>query len=51
MAIDLAAMMPPEVFRARTEGLVHEFREAPKAKGAERLKLPVRWRGSGATRL
>jgi hypothetical protein len=38
MAIDVAAMMmPPDVFRARMEGLVREFREAPKAKGAERL--------------
>jgi ureidoglycolate dehydrogenase (NAD+) len=40
MAIDVAAMMPPEVFQARMEGFVREIREAPKAKGAERIYLP-----------
>ena len=40
MAIDVAAMMPPETFQARMEGFVREIREAPKAKGAERIYLP-----------
>ena len=40
MAIDVAAMMPPQVFQARMEGFVREIRDAPKAKGAERIYLP-----------
>jgi ureidoglycolate dehydrogenase (NAD+) len=40
MALDVAAMMPPEVFQARMEGFIREIREAPKAKGADRIYLP-----------
>ena len=40
IAIDVAAMMPLETFQARMEGFVREIREAPKAKGAERIYLP-----------
>lgn len=40
IAIDVGAMMPPEVFRARMDGFVREIREAPKAKGADRIYLP-----------
>jgi ureidoglycolate dehydrogenase (NAD+) len=40
LAVDVAAMMPPQVFQARMEGFVREIRDAPKAKGAERIYLP-----------
>ncbi|HUX19224.1 MAG TPA: Ldh family oxidoreductase [Acidithiobacillus sp.] len=40
MALDVAAMMPPEIFQARMEGFIREIREAPKAMGAERIFLP-----------
>jgi ureidoglycolate dehydrogenase (NAD+) len=40
MALDVAAMMPPEIFQARMEGFIREIREAPKAMGAERIYLP-----------
>jgi LDH2 family malate/lactate/ureidoglycolate dehydrogenase len=40
MAIDIAAMMPPDAFRARMEGFIEEIRSAPKAKGADRIYLP-----------
>jgi ureidoglycolate dehydrogenase (NAD+) len=40
MALDVAAMMPPEVFQARMEGFIREIHEAPKAKGADRIYLP-----------
>ncbi len=40
MAVDVAAMMPPEVFQARMEGFIRELRGAPKAKGADRIYLP-----------
>jgi ureidoglycolate dehydrogenase (NAD+) len=40
IAIDLGAMMPPDLFAARMEGFVGGIREAPKAKGAERIYLP-----------
>lgn len=40
IAIDVAAMMPLQVFEDRMEGLIREIREAPKAKGAERIYLP-----------
>ncbi len=40
LAIDVPAMMPPQIFQARMEGFVREIRSAPKAKGAERIYLP-----------
>jgi LDH2 family malate/lactate/ureidoglycolate dehydrogenase len=40
MAIDIAAMMPLQMFKDRMDGLIREIREAPKAKGADRIYLP-----------
>ena len=40
IALDVAAMMPPETFAARMDGFVREIREAPKAKGVDRIYLP-----------
>ncbi len=40
IAIDVAAMMSLQVFKDRMDGLIREIREAPKAKGAERIYLP-----------
>ena len=40
IAIDVAALMPVEAFKRRVDGLAREIREAPKARGAERIYLP-----------
>jgi len=40
LAIDVAALMPVEAFKRRVDGLAREIREAPKARGAERIYLP-----------
>jgi len=47
IAIDIAAIDTLPLFGERMDGLVHEIREAPKAKGAERIYLPARWSGNG----
>ncbi len=48
MALDVAAMMPPEIFQARMESFVREIREVPKSRG--RVHLPARGDGMGAVR-
>ena len=40
IAINVGAMMPTEVFEQRMAQTVKEIREAPKAKGSERIWLP-----------
>ena len=40
LAIDVAALMPVEVFKRRVDALAQEIREAPKARGAGRIYLP-----------
>jgi ureidoglycolate dehydrogenase (NAD+) len=40
IAVDLAAMMPPDLFAARMDSLARGIRESPKATGAERIYLP-----------
>lgn len=40
IAIDLAAMMPADQFRHRTEGLVDEIHNAPRAEGSSRIYVP-----------
>ena len=40
LAVDVAALMPVEAFKRRVDGLAREIREAPKARGAERIYLP-----------
>ena len=40
LAVNVAAMMPIEVFKGRVEGLAREIHDAPKARGADRIYLP-----------
>ncbi len=40
IAIDVAAMMPIEQFRARVDELIERMRGAPKAAGIERIYVP-----------
>ena len=40
IAIDVAAMMPLDLFSGRMDGMVDEIHAAPKAQGAERIYLP-----------
>ena len=40
LAVDVAALMPIAVFKQRVDGLAREIREAPKARGVERIYLP-----------
>ena len=40
IAIHVGAMMPIEQFKERMDRLIREIREAPKAKGADRIYLP-----------
>jgi LDH2 family malate/lactate/ureidoglycolate dehydrogenase len=40
VAIDIGAMMPVVEFKARMDGMIREIREAPKAKGSDRIYLP-----------
>jgi LDH2 family malate/lactate/ureidoglycolate dehydrogenase len=40
IAIDVGAIMPLDLFRARVDGLVREIHAAPKATGSERVYLP-----------
>ncbi|NLG26543.1 MAG: Ldh family oxidoreductase, partial [Chloroflexi bacterium] len=40
IAIDVNSLMPLAQFGARVDGLVAEIRNAPKAKGAQRIYLP-----------
>lgn len=40
IAVDVAAMMPLQIFQERMDGLVREIREAPIADGANRIYLP-----------
>ena len=40
IAIDVGAIMPLDLFRARVDGLVREIHAAPKAAGSERIYLP-----------
>ncbi len=40
IAIDIAALMPVDIFQQRADALVREIRTAPRAPGAERIYLP-----------
>jgi ureidoglycolate dehydrogenase (NAD+) len=40
IALDVGAMMPPDLFAARMAGMARSIREAPRAKGADRIYLP-----------
>jgi len=40
IAIDIGAIMPIDQFKGRMDRLIREIREAPKAKGSERIYLP-----------
>jgi LDH2 family malate/lactate/ureidoglycolate dehydrogenase len=40
LAIDVAAFMPLPAFEQRIDALMREIREAPRARGAERIYLP-----------
>jgi len=40
IAIDICAMMPGEKFKQRTDQMIQEIHDLPKAKGAERIFLP-----------
>ena len=40
MAIDVGAIMPLEQFKARMDRLIRGIRNAPKAKGSDRIYLP-----------
>ncbi len=45
LAIDIAALMPMDVFQERMDQMIREIRNAPKAKGADRIYLPgeIEW--------
>lgn len=49
MAIDVGKMMPIELFKSRIDRMIREIREAPRAKGAERIYLPgeMEWERCG----
>lgn len=40
IAIDIAAMMPPEKFTQRMENLVQEIHDSPRADGVDRIYVP-----------
>ena len=40
IAIDIAAMMPVELFKQRMDAMIRRIKESPKAKGSERIYLP-----------
>lgn len=40
MAINIAAMMPVELFKRRMDVMIRRIRESPKAKGSDRIYLP-----------
>lgn len=40
IVIDVGKMMPVELFKARIDRMIREIREAPKAKGCDRIYLP-----------
>jgi len=40
MAIDVGAMIPIDAFKARMDRMIREIRQAPKAKGSDRIYLP-----------
>jgi LDH2 family malate/lactate/ureidoglycolate dehydrogenase len=40
VAIDIGAMMPIDTFRQRVTQTIQEIRQAPKARGAERIYIP-----------
>ena len=40
IALDVGAMMPPDVFAARMDAMIRSIRSAPKAVGADRIYLP-----------
>ena len=45
IAIDVAQMMPLDVFKSRMDGMIREIKSAPLAKNAERIYLPgeIEW--------
>jgi len=45
LAMDVGAMMPIETFKGRVDKMIRDIRQAPKAKGAERIYLPgeIEW--------
>jgi ureidoglycolate dehydrogenase (NAD+) len=40
LAIDVAAIMPLQTFKDRIDRMIREIKDAPRAKGAERIYLP-----------
>jgi ureidoglycolate dehydrogenase (NAD+) len=40
IAIDVGAMMPPDLFTRRVQALIRGIKDSPKAKGSERIYLP-----------
>ena len=40
IAINVPAMMPADLFKQRMDHMIREIKNAPKAKGAERIYLP-----------
>ena len=40
IAIDIGAMMPLDVFKARMDAMIQEIKKAPKAVGVDRIYLP-----------
>ena len=40
VAVDVAAIMPLDEFKARIDGLIRSIKESPKAKGSQRIYLP-----------
>ena len=40
IAIDVPTIMPIETFKARMDRMIHDIRNAPKAKGSDRIYLP-----------
>jgi len=40
LAVNVGAMMPIEMFKRRVDQMIRDMRQAPKAKGAERIYVP-----------
>ena len=45
LAIDVGAMMPLDAFKERIDKMIDDVRQAPKAKGSERIYVPgeIEW--------
>jgi len=49
LAVDVGAMMPQDVFQQRVDKMIRDVRQAPKAKGSDRIYVPgeIEWQKRG----